>query len=68
MKVIDSFVLWYFLWFASLSLWKHQKLFKKKSGEAELDLKVSIFGTRHAMSFMPITSYRREICIGACVI
>ena len=51
-----------FLWFGSLLLWKHQKLFKKiNSSEAELDLKISIFGTRHVMSFVPITSYRKEI-------
>ena len=34
---------------------------KINSSEAELDLKMSIFGTRHVMSFVPITSYRKEI-------
>ena len=41
---------------------EHQKLLKKvNSSEAELDLKISIFGTRCVMSFVPITSYRNEI-------
>ena len=34
---------------------------KINSSEAELDLKMSIFGTRHVMSFVHITSYREEI-------
>ena len=38
------------------------KIVKKRNpSEAELDLKISIFGTKHVMSFALITSYRKEI-------